>query len=294
MKKIICVILSAVFISSVFAGCSNNEQQADDYSTRIVVDTHYSETDESAYRAYEKLCQAVMNYESDVKFNTQLIDDATQLFYTAFPLNSLAENISVSSDNTGLEITYRFGEDEHNKLVADFYARVDEILTACNIKNSSRDRCVFNIYTYIAENFQIDSSVVSVYDVLMQGRGTVATINSVFEYLVLTAGGSASHVINVDSGFFVSLVIFNSNGYFFDVGNEINDNSGKALKYFAMNSERLGRYARGSFTFTDGDEVDIIEDDTYSALADSVSYNVNENDISVDCGGNKTFELQIV
>ncbi len=294
MKKFLCILLSAFLITAVFTGCSDSGESSEDYSTRIVTDSHYSDIDESTYRVYEKMCSAVINYESEVTFNIQLLDDAAQLFYTSFPLNSLVENIDIISDNSGVEITYANDSETHSQMISEFYEKVDEILEACNISSSSKDMCVFNIYNYVTTEFQIDASVVTTYDAIMQGRGAAATINSAFEYLVLSAGGNASHVINIDSNSIISLAEFSSTVYFFDAAGEISDNSGTVLKYFAMDSIRVSDYAGDSFTYTDGETAQTVEDETYSDLSSSVSYSVDDSTVTVQLSDNQTFEFEIV
>lgn len=298
MKKILSILLSVLLTAAVFAGCSNNEKKgnADDVAsdTYITVDSHYAFADESVKRAYEKLCTAVINGEDTVSFNTQMLDDITQLFYTSFPLNSLVSDIHLLQDRTGVSITYKNDTDIHKQKVAEFYNKVNEILDACSLDSAGKDRFVFNVYTYITANFQIDSSVVSVYDVIMNCRGAAASVNSAFEYLVLCGSGEASHVVNTTgAAAMLSLVKFNSNFYYFDPASEIIANSGSALKYFAMNDKRVSSYIFGGLNYTDQTEVGAVDDETYDNLDSSDSYTVTENGISVNYGNNDTFMLDI-
>ena len=296
MKKFLSVFLAMLLISAVFAGCSNRKEKKDDtdVNSYITVDSHYAVVDESVKRAYEKLCAAVIDGADTVSFNTQMLDDISQLFYTSFPLNSLVNNINLLQDRTGVSITYKNDADTHKQMVSAFNNKVSEILDTCNLNNVGKDRFVFNLYSYIASNFQIDASVVSVYDVIMNAKGAKASINSAFEYLVLCGLGEAAHVVNTTgAGAMISLVKFNSDFYYFDPGSEIAVNSGSALKYFAMNDRRVSTYIVGGFNYTDQTEVGTVEDDTYDILASSVSYTINDDSVSVDCGDNDGFVLNI-
>lgn len=298
MKKVLSILLSILLISAVFAGCTNqgDKDNAADVSTDtyITVDSHYSFTDESVKRAYEKLCAAVIDGADTVSFNTQMLDDITQLFYTSFPLNSLVSDIHLLQDRTGVSITYKNDIDIHKQKVSEFYNKVNEILDACNLDNAGKDRFVFNVYSYITTNFQIDTTVVSVYDVIMNFKGAAASINSAFEYLVLCGSGEASHVVNTTgAASMISLVKFNSDFYYFDPGSEIISNSGAALKYFAMNDKRVSAYIFGGFNYTDQTEVGTVDNETYDNLAFSVSYKVTDDGISVDYGNNDSFMLEI-
>ena len=90
MKKTISLILCAALFCSIFAACSNADSsdktdesvEADNVQIKITTDAHYASLDESSIKAYEKLCNAVLNYESEVKYNVSLTDDVNRLFYT--------------------------------------------------------------------------------------------------------------------------------------------------------------------------------------------------------------------
>lgn len=297
MKRFISIFLSVMLIAAVFAGCTDKEKKDNvtDVSTDsfITVDSHYAFADESVKRAYEKLCAAVIEGADTVNFNTQMLDDISQLFYTSFPLNSLVSSINLLQDRTGISITYKNDTDTHKQKVSDFYKKVNEILTACNLDSAGKDRFVFNVYSYVTTHFQIDTSVVSVYDVIMNAKGASASINSAFEYLVLCGGGEASHVVNTTgASAMMSLVKLNSDFYYFDPGSEIISSDGTALKFFAMNDKRVSSYIFGGFNYTDQTEVGTVDDDKYDNLAFSVSYTVTDGGISVDTGNNDSFMLE--
>ena len=60
--------------------------------------------DESSIKAYEKLCNAVLNYKSEVKYNVSLSDDVNRLFYTSFPQYVLVDGIDFLNDNSGVKL----------------------------------------------------------------------------------------------------------------------------------------------------------------------------------------------
>lgn len=284
MKKIISVLLAILLVTAGFSACSKVTESAD--NNRITIDSHYSDIGESTIRAYEKLCAAVINAQSEVKFNTQLFDDVIQLFYTGFPLNVLVENIALSSDNSGVELTYKNDADTHKNMIEQFNARVDEILDECRYKKVSNDRFVFNAYNYIASNFKLDNSVLTVYDTIMTGTGASSCINSAFEYIILCAGIEASHMINsIGKGAILSCVKFNDGYYYFDVAKEISDTNGEALRFFAMNDERVGEYVTGPLKYTDKTAADSVEGTKYNHLKNSQSYTIDGDEIMVDCSG---------
>lgn len=296
MKKIISIFISVCVVFAAFAGCSKNDDSDKIPAEKISVtfDSHYQNYDASAISAYENLCNAIINGETQVKYNTRMLDSVNQLYYTSFPLNALVASISVLPDSSGVEIKYKNDAETHLKLVAEFNARVDEILTACSVGTVSGSRFVFNVYEYITENFTVDNSVVNPYDVLMQGKGVKSAINSVFEYLVLCGGGKASHAVNYDSPpHMISLVNFSNDWYYFDPASEIDYNGGQALKYFAMDDKRVNAYVNGQLTYTDGQAVGTVADEKYSKLKDSSSFEDKNDEINVILSDGETFVLKL-
>ena len=294
LKRIISLFLSAVVIVCAFYGCSS-KQQEHSLVNLITADSHYENIDESSYRAYEKLCNAVINGESSAKFNISLLDDVNQLFYTGFPLNALVDEIRVEEDKSGVAISYKNDADTHKQLVSEFSGKIENMLEKCKEENANSDRVVFNAYTYVTSNFTVDNSIVTVYDTVIEGRGTSAAINSLFEYLVLLSGGKASHMLNLKGSLtVVSMVEFKGVNYYFDPAREIEKNSGKALVYFAMDQSRVGKYAPGRFTYTNQDNAPKITDREFEKLESSVSFTVGDNEISVNLKDNGQMSITFV
>lgn len=289
MKKIICIILSLAIVSVLFSACSNQEVQ-EPAERLITVDSHYADTDESVIRAYEKLCNAVIAGEKEVKFNTALTDDVYQLFYTCFPLYVLVDSIDALPDSSGVSVSYKNSDEEHLSLVNRFFDRLEEIKKACNYGNVNTDRYVFNVYTYITQNFIIDDSVLTAFDVIVNGRGYSAAICSAFEYIVLQGGGKAGHILNyTGSSNIMSFAEFKGKIYYFNPALDIVDNQGNALKGFAMNSDRTGNL---QFYYTDEAEAERVTDNTFDILKNSKSFKSEGNNVRVDCGGDNGFLLE--
>lgn len=294
MKKIISVFISICIVVTVFAGCTKDktDEQADNLP--ITFDSHYANYDASAMSAYENLCNAVIKGEEEVKYNIRMLDSVNQLYYTGFPLNALVESIDIMPDSSGVKITYKNDIETHLKLVAEFNTRVNEILEACGYGSVNSSRFVFNVYDYIIKNFKVDNSVVNTYDVILQGKGVKSAVNSVFEYLVLCGGGKASHAVSYDNTpDMISLVNFNNDWYYFDPASEIENNSGKALKYFGMNDKRISAYISGQLEYTDGMPVGTVTDDKYSKLENSSSYEAKNDEISVVLSNDEIIVLDL-
>lgn len=300
MKKAISLLLSIILIMSAFTACtkgdsndSDNNQTSSDIGieqVKFTIDSHYENIDESAVRAYEKVCSAVINGEKEVKFNTSLLDDVHDLFYTSFPLFSLVESIQILPDSSGISLTYKNPDEEHKTIVSGFLNRINEIMEQCQYGKVSTDRYIFNIYTYITSNFILDSSVITISDALIDNKGYSAVLCSLFEYLVLQGGGKASHIINVYSSSMISLVHFKGEWYYFNPALDIGDNQGKSLKGFAMNNERADNI---EYTYTDYSVVAAVEDNTFDKLKNSISFEIMDNKVNVTCSDNESFMLEL-
>lgn len=299
MKKTISLLLTVILMLSVFTACTKGDssepaddktQQSSNSQFNFTVDSHYENTDESAVRAYEKICNAVVNGEKEVRFNTGLLDDVYNLFYTSFPLFSLVESIQILPDSSGVSLVYKNSNEEHMAAVAAFSDRINEIMIQCRYGQVNIDTYIFNVYTYLTSNFTLDNSVITVLDALHNNKGYSAVISSLFEYLVLQGGGKASHIINVSSSSMISLVEFKGQWYYFDPSVDIRNNQGKALTGFAMNSERAGSLA---YTYTDYSDVIPAEDNTFDKLKNSISFELADNKVNVSCSDNESFMLEL-
>lgn len=286
MKKYISLLLSIIVCLTVFAGCTKS---GSDSEYVITMDSHYDYVNDTAVRSYEKLCNAVINGEEEVRFNTAHMDEINQLFYTCFPLYPLVESIDILENNTGVGIKYKNDMDKHKELVSQFDDKISDIMKECRYSKVSTDEYIFNVYVYITSNFKIDSSIFTTFDTVVEGKGYNASINSLFEYLVLRGGGKASHIISSTGSNIMSMVNFAGKSYFFDPAKEIENNSGTALVYFAMDTSR----AAGVFLYTDNTDVEKIEDDSFSKLALSESYTVKKSTVTVQCSDESEFVFNL-
>ena len=292
MKKTVCTIISLVMIISVFSACSKDDNTKNEQKTQqnITLDSHYENTDESAVRAYEKLCNAVIAGEKEVKFNISLIDSVNQLFYTCFPLYPLVESIDILADSSGVKVTYKNSDEEHLSLVSQFFDKIDTIKAECEYGKVNNDRYIFNVYTYITKNFSLDNSVLTTFDTVIQGKGYSAPICSLFEYLVLQGGGRASHILSVNSAEgIISYAEFKGKWYYFNPVLDIKNNKGNALTGFAMNDSRAGG---SDFKYTDESPVDKVTDKAFDKLKNSKLYEIDGNKVNVTCGDNSSFVIE--
>lgn len=258
-------------------------------NNNFTVDSHYADIDESTIRAYEKICNAVVNGENEVKLNMNMFDDIYKVFGTSFPLFSLVEAIEYLPDSSGIEIKYKNSPEEHLKIVGDFYERTGEIMQECGYGSVNTDRYIFNVYVYITSNFTVDNSVITIPDVLLNNKGYPAVLCSLFDYLVLQGGGKACRVMDVSSSSIISAAQFRGEWYYFNPSLDIKYNQGKALTGFAMEQSRVNQY---SYTYTDNTPVDIVTGNSYEKLKSSSSFACENDKVYVDCVNNESFVLE--
>lgn len=290
MKKIISTALAFLLVLCVFTACSKEQSESvDSTPLEITYDSHYENLSESSVRAYNSLCQAVINGDEQVLFNTSMGDDVNQLYYTSFPLNALVKSLDRLEEGNGLSITYFNDKDTHISLVKDFESKVNEIKTQCGAGTVSADRYVFNLYTYICENITIDDTLLSPYDAIMSSKGSAQAISQMFEYLVLQGGGKASHLTNFDNGVNVlSAVSLSGKWYMFYPALEISNNGGKGLTCFAMSYDRaVSTIGVSGFEYTDFVEVDaeVFSNTEFDTLENAYEYTIDGNQITTDCNG---------
>lgn len=299
MKKILSLLLAITLVTTLFTACSQKKETNANGSQglKITKDFHYSDTDESTLRAYEKLCNAVINGEAEVKFNTAMTEKVNQLFYTCFPLYTLVDSIHFLEDKSGVTVVYKNSADEHKNKVSAFTAGVNEIMSACKYGQVSNDTYFVNLYSYITKNVSVDNSGSSAFDVIINKKGVPAAISSAFEYLLLQGGIDASHIVNMETGGMAKVLSsaqFKGNWYYFDPAGEIEKNKGAALVCFAMDDERAEiADTKGNFLYTDQSEADVYTDKTYDVLKKSQSYAVDGSKLTVKIKNNDDFVLNL-
>lgn len=241
MKKISCIILSLLVLVFIFAGCSQKTETQNSDKIKYTYDSAYS-YDGSTISAYESLCDAVVTYKNEVRFNTGMLSDVLQLFYTSFPLNALVETLDYSDGNSGIKIIFKNDEKTHKELVSQFQDKISEIIRKCNT-DSSKYVFVINAYNYVSSNISLsEEDGLTVYDAIVSGKGNEYTYSNMFEYILQQGGIPAYHILATDeSGASRGLSQADVNGalYFFDVGQEFKDNKGEKLLYFGMTTEEL-------------------------------------------------------
>lgn len=285
LKRIICILLSIALVSLAFTACAKKEQTGSEqsgYALKFTVDSHYSDFDESTVKTYERLCNAIIERKPDFRFNTTMLDDVNTLIYTSFPLHTLIKEFKAFEDNTGISISYNFEAEEHAQKVQDFSKAVKEIEKACGYGKVDNNTYLINVYTYFAQNFAPNNSYYTLIDTAITKNGISATVTGLFEFVLLQAGIKAYHIICTNPeliGKAMSMVELNGKLYVFDVFKEHRSNGGKGLTCFAMCGERAGMSKKNVYTYTNGDELEVPENEEFAQLAEAVSFTYDNGTI---------------
>ena len=205
--------------------------------------------------AYENLCKAVINAESEVRFNISMLDDVLQLFYTSFPLSALVDKVEKNEDNSGVTLTYKYSFDEHNKRVEAFEAKVKEIEEYCYNGTLNKNIYAIRLYNYITSSIAESSdATIGAYDTIINGEGTMNSYANMFEYLLLQADIPAYHILAEDaagSAWSLSGAELDGEIYYFDMMTEFYTTEGKQLRYFGMTSEDVKNEGLTNLNYTD-------------------------------------------
>ena len=300
MKKVLSLILCFAFIFCIFAGCSGNDEKEPKSTTgpvslQFTTDESNSYLSPSSVRAYETLCDAVINGKSEANFNTTLINDVNRLFYSDFPLSCLVSKMDLKSDNTGVSIVYKNNTDEHLRLVSEFSAKVNEILSECGFGKVNNNVLVLNLYSYITKNTEINNQSNNTYDVIVNSTGYSSSFAGAFAYLLNQAGVKASVVksTNDDGIAFMAETDFKGMNYIFNPYFEANDNKGEALRYFALDYADMASAGYTDVRYRNDDSV-VFDDgeNDFARLRSSVSYTLDGNSLSVKTE-NGDFQIEL-
>lgn len=288
MKKLISLIMCAVLTACIFAGCSKkeaeNEPEKKDISIAYIADAHNSSVNQSVFRAFEQLCDAVVNGKEQALFNISLLGDVNRLFYSDFPLSYLVNKLEINSDNSGVKIIYEKELQEHLKAVEEFKIKVNQILDDCGCGKVSNNVFVLNLYSYLTKNTKLSSQCNYTYDVIVNSIGYSFSIAGAFTYLLNQAGIKASAVnsTNENGICFMTETEFQGGTYIFIPYLEAKENSGNALCYFALDYTELVNLGFNDVKYTDSSGVAFDDyEQTYNDLRDSVAYILEGSNLSV-------------
>ncbi len=264
MKKVLSIILSLSLVLSLFCACSGKkteEKEEEKPSLEFTYDAAYSSYDQSAINAYEKLCQCVLDYSGELRMNTGMLDSVLQLFYTSFPLSALVKDLKVNDDKSGVNLEYKYPEEEHRKKTQQFIDTVNDTFKKCSEGTTNKNVYALKLYNYIASSVKLSGGktdideTVNCLDTVLNGVGSSFSYSQYFEYMLRMNGIPAYHVIASDAvgaGWGLCGAELDGQLYFFDILSEFYNNGGKKLIFFGMTSEDVKIEGLSGMKFTSG------------------------------------------
>lgn len=296
MKKVISLVLAIVLISTVFVSCSG-EKNENNANLLHTYDSCYDDINRSAVAEYEKLCDAIINGDVLVDIDITQIENINRLYYTSFPLAILVKQMAFNEKDGNIKIEYVNDKDTHKKMVEDFSAKVNQIMTDCGYGSVSDSEYLLNLYSYISSKTTYDEKCTSTYDAIVNGVGSSSSYASAFEYLLLQAGISATSIygLNRQGVSFMTIADFNGEKFIFAPFNEYKANKGFGLSFFALTYTDVIELG-----FTDGfkysNEESVVFDEAsaeFKPLRGTVSYEYDDNNITAIKGNGETVTVKL-
>lgn len=299
MKKIISLFM-AVVISIAFCACSKSAQNETDGNSAPIKYTYdgvYSYYDQSIIRAYESLCQAVVDGEEDVRLNLGMLENIQNLFYTSFPLSKLVKSIDKNSDNSGILISYINEKNEHLKLVGEFSSKVESIIKECEKDTAGDIAFTVRLYHYIASNMtESENPSVSCYDTIMNNQGSMFSYSSMFEYILRQKGIVSYHVMAQDAAgkdWALSSAVLNGEIYYFDIMSEFYANKGTQLIYFGMTSADVSAEGLNNVVYMNQQPAQDSSDLHFDQCRSCKAWKIKNNSLLVTRSDDETVEISL-
>lgn len=281
MKKIVSVLLCVMLCASAFSACS---KQVEIREMKITYDARLSDYSDEAKNAYTALFNAVMNCEESAEVGEEVYDEATTMFYTSFPLSDLVDSIKQNSDSKSVRIRYKNSSKEHKRLVEKFKKEASVILDDCKAGTASDNELILNLYSFLAQNVEIDYSRSTAYDAIVEKKGSSSAFEAAFNFLLQQEGIPAARVYakGYDATHFLTELEINGEKYYFDPCGEKVYSQGKGLSYFGMTY--MGLQKNGiecDLTFADkSTAVPEQNSDMFAGLFQTKSYEYSNSVIS--------------
>ena len=292
MKKIVSVLLCVLLCACAFSGC---KKQVEIREMKASYDARLSDYSQESKNAYLSLFNAVMNAEESAEVGEEEFNEATTMFYTSFPLSDLVESIKQNSDSKSVRIRYKNSSKEHKRLVDKFKEETSVILEECKAGAVSDNEFILNLYSYLAQNVEIDYSYSTAFDAIVEKKGSASAFEAAFNFLLQQQGIPAARVYakGYDATHFLTELEINGERYYFDPYGEKVYSQGNGLSYFGMTY--MGLQKNGiecDLTFADkSTAVPEQNSDMFAELFQTKSYEYSNGVISATHSDGRVTEI---
>ncbi|MBQ7799796.1 MAG: hypothetical protein IJ370_04825 [Oscillospiraceae bacterium] len=224
---------------------------------------------------YKNVVDAIITKKDSVPVPTR--DDYDNIRFALgenFPFAFLVSELKYDSAKNSVLISYNF-EDEHSTKVDEIKKAVEGIFSECLTKSDDDALAAISIYGWLAKNIEIsakdikkpeqtvssniaqtESSSIATnetennndkydfYTALVNKKANDESVSALYSFLLMQLGIESKSASSWIGGEYYSwnLVCLNSKWYHCDITKEQKETDGTGLKFFGMNSERLGEY----------------------------------------------------
>lgn len=198
---------------------------------------------------YCDFVDAVLNYRSEVPCpEREYAEMLSTVIYYDFPVfDACAEPFEFfrhyDAETNTISIEYKYSEDEHQKLIAQFLRTADEMLATVTLDMSDVEKAQ-NIYHEICTRMDYDNSALEdverkdSYFAYLHNSGVCVTFANVYNQLLTQVGIKttlATCEYDATMGHVWSVVTLDGEDYFCDPTFELSYDNGNGYIYFGMN-----------------------------------------------------------
>jgi len=198
---------------------------------------------ESQYEAYKVIINGMDEGRTEIPIDlTREANSYNRIksaIWSSYPLYALVQEMHYYHNTKTLSIRYSKSGDELTNTIKAFYDKIDSIITKDLMVLDDTSKAL-QIYKFIAEKSTSDNNNLTVYDFIMNGKGTDIQFSMAYEYCLGLAGVECNHASSEigEKQIALTQVKIGNNYYYMSPYHEAKKNDGKLLEFFGMNDDR--------------------------------------------------------
>lgn len=231
-----------------------------------------------AEEQYKALVDAICSKKETEPYTDKDAAKRAAEIFAETPYSALAE---VAVKDGAFQITYTGSGDADT-----FDAAVKALVESCVYKDANEAEKALLLYRTIAQNFTLQGADSTLYEALLEQRGSAADLAKVLTYLFVQNGISADRVSGMvgESKRSWTAAELSGNRYHFDAAAEKHATDGHGLQYFGMSDEARSK-AGSPAPYTIGEGGYAVQQDTLSTDTKFDAVFADVKDFTVDVYG---------
>ena len=231
-----------------------------------------------AEEQYKALVDAVCSKKETEPYTDEDAAKRAVEVFAETPYSALAE---VTAKDGAFQIAYTGSGDADT-----FDAAVKALVENCVYKDANEAEKALLLYRTIAQNFTLQGADSTLYEALLEQRGSAADLAKVLTYLFVQNGISADRVSGMvgESKRSWTAAELSGNRYHFDAAAEKHATDGHGLQYFGMSDEARSK-AGSPAPYTIGEGGYAVQQDTLSTDTKFDAVFADVKDFTVDVYG---------